>query len=455
MIFAYSLIVILLMLVINAIFASYEMALASVSRIKLRSLTQENKYGAQDALFMKDKIEGSLAVIQIGITLVGAIAAAVGGAGSNEAISPYLDEHFNTGQILADILALTLFIIPLTIITIIFGELVPKTFALKRREWVCLKLSPAMRSLYIVFSPIVSFLEKTVKSITAKGAEKIGTEEGYDLFNIHELKTAASMARASRLIGICEEKIVHSAAELSTRPVKNIIIPASEISVIPLKLSLAEALVRAHFDMHTRFPVCDEDNNPQSIIGYVNFKDIIYTLHANPNNPDLRAIVRPMKSFDANAKISSVMEEMIRDSLHIALVKDGQGVILGMVTLEDILEELVGEILDEYDRLPTYIHPYSNGWVMAGGVSLDKVAQVTGIEISHLKSQDQPMLNTLAQWCRYVRKGNVKGAESFEHNGLVVTVRKFRRKQVLEAFVEAPGVIHKSDGDIIEFKFNV
>lgn len=436
MIIAYSLIVILFMLVLNAVFAAYEMALASVSQSKLRALAQENKHGAKDALFMKDKIEASLAVIQVGITLVGAIAAAVGGASSYEAIAPYIVERFNAPRLWADILALAIFIIPLTIITIIFGELVPKTFALKKREWVCLKLSPAMKSIYIVFSPIVSFLEKTVKLITAKGAEKIGTKEGYHLPHIHELKAAASMARASRLIGIREEKIMHSAAELSLRPVKDIIIPAKEISTIPIKSSLTEALVLAHLDMHTRFPVSSESDNPQSITGYVNLKDIIYTLHSNPVEPSLQAIVRPMKSFDAEAKISGVMEEMIHDSLHIGIVKDTNGVILGMVTLEDILEELVGEILDEYDRLPTYIHPYGNGWVMAGGVSLDKVAQAAGIEISRLKPQGEPMVNTLAQWCRYIKKGNLKGAESFEHEGITVTVRKFRRKQVLEAFVE-------------------
>lgn len=438
MLFTYSIIIIFLMLLLNAVFAAYEMALASVSRLRLRGFVQENKRGAQDALFMKEKIEGSLAVIQLGITLVGVIAAAVGGAGVDDTIAPYLAEHFKISQLWADILSLIIFIIPLSAFTIILGELVPKNFALKNREWVCLRLSPAMKSLYIVCSPVVSLFEKIVKLITEIGSRQIGGLEKYNLPNIHELKIAASLARASRIIGIREEKIVHSAAGLSTRPVKEIIIPAKEISTIPLNLSLEQALIRAHMDMHTRFPVCAQENDPQSITGYVNFKDIIYTLHANPADPSLKAIIRPMKSFNADTNIAQVMEEMIQGALHIGLVQGNDGKILGMVTLEDILEELVGEILDEYDRLPTYIHPYGNGWVMGGGVPLDKVATVTGVEITRLKQPELPGVNTLAQWCRYVKKGDLKGAEAFEQGGLIVTIRKFRRQQVLEAFVEAP-----------------
>ncbi len=436
MLFTYSLIVIFIMLLLNAVFAAYEMALASVSRARLRGFVHENKRGSQDALFMKERIEGSFAVIQLGITLFGVIAAAVGGAGVDETLAPYLLKHLNISQLAADILSLVVFIIPLSMLAIIFGELVPKNFALKNREWVSLRLSPAMRSLYVVCSPVVSLLEKIVKLITEIGSRKITDLENYNSPNIHELKIAASVARASRIIGIREEKIVHSAAELSTRPVKEIAIPAEEISTIPVYSSLSEALVKAHMDMHTRFPVSTKEGDPQTITGYINFKDVIYALHANPADPSLKAIVRPMKSFDADTNISVVMEEMMQGALHIGLVQDKSGKILGMVTLEDILEELVGEILDEYDRLPVYIHPYGNGWVMGGGVPLEKVALVTGIDITRLKQQEAPGPNTLAQWCRYIKKGEVKGAEAFERCGLIVTVRKFRRKQVLEAFVE-------------------
>ncbi|MBF0216621.1 MAG: HlyC/CorC family transporter [Candidatus Omnitrophica bacterium] len=436
MVFTYSFIIIILMLALNAVFAAYEMALASVTRARLKGLIQEKRKGSEEALFMKERIEGSLAVIQVGITVVGAVAAAVGGAGVDDAMAPFLVERFKISLLIADIMALIVFIIPLCVFTIIFGELVPKNFALKNREWVCLKLSPSMKTLYYVFFPVVSFLEWIVKLITDMGTRKIEGLDEYSIPNVHELKAAASVARASRLIGIREEKIVHSAVELSTRSVREIILPVDEIFAIPIDIQLVEVLIRAHKDMHTRFPVCTRAGDPQSITGYVNFKDIIYVLHSNPSDPSLKSIVRPVKSFYGDMKISAVMEEMIQGGQHIGLIKEKSEKIIGMVTLEDILEELVGEIHDEYDRLPAYVNAYGIGWVMGGGVPLEKVAQATGVALSKLRPEGVQGLNTLAQWCQYVTKGELKGAEAFYEGGLSVTVRKFRRKQVLEAFVE-------------------
>lgn len=432
MFFTYTLLIILVMLGLNAVFAAYEMALAAVSRARLTALAQQKKKGAEEAVFMKERIEASLAVIQLGITLVGVIAAALGGAGADEAFSPYLQERFQFSLFWAEFWALALFIVPLSATTIIFGELVPKTIALYNREWVCLKLSAPMKFLYIVFFPLVTLFEKIVKGITAAGSRNIKKAGTYESTHIHELKAVASMARTSRMISAREEKIVHSASELSIRPVKDIMIPASAMFMIPLNLTLSDALIRAHLDMHTRFPVCSREGDPQSIIGYVNFKDIVFALHANPVDPTLKGIVRPITSYSAGARISAVLEEMIQGSIHIAVVKDDKAVVLGMVTLEDILEELVGEIQDEYDRLPNYIHPYLDGWIMGGGVLIDKIAATTGAAVTALPGVKPP---TLAEWCYAIKKMELKGGDMFEKDGLAIVVRKLRRNQLSEALV--------------------
>jgi putative hemolysin len=377
-------------------------------------------------------MEASLAVVQVGMTLFGAIAAATGGAGVSDSLAPHLRNTFHLSTFWSETLSLVTLVIPLSIITTVFAELIPKMYALNHRETICLTLSPFMRGLAGFGYPIITVLERTVKlflHLTEKRRRKHRDEE----VSLHELSAAVSLARASRLIGAREEKIVLSAAQLSVRPIKDIIISSDYISVIPLQSTLTEAMIRAHLDLHTRFPVVAEEGNPQTIQGYINFKDIIVALKANPKDPSINAIIRPIKTVDSSLPISQVLEQMMQERLHIALVGDGKGKIIGMVTLEDIIEELVGEIEDEYDRLPTYIYPYGSGWLIGGGVPLKTIAQTANADLSHLTAFD-PALR-LADWCEKKLSDSPKGGEVIEDGRFVVMVRKLRRKKVGEAIV--------------------
>src|SRR5688572_3824048 len=132
------------MLLLNSVFAAYELALASVRIERLRVLCEQHRYGARAAVQMKSRIEASLAVVQVGITLVGAIAAATGGATSEEFISPWFRDTFRISESWADFWSLTVMVVPLSAVTIVVGELIPKVFALKNADWVCCVLSPTM-----------------------------------------------------------------------------------------------------------------------------------------------------------------------------------------------------------------------------------------------------------------------------------------------------------------------
>jgi len=432
MTFGYELIIILLMLIFNAIFAAYEMALASISRAKLLVLVNHKRKGAEEAAFMKDRMEASLAVVQVGITLVGAVAAAFGGAGVSESLSPYLMNSFGISEAVADIIALIFLIIPLSFLTIVFAELVPKTYALNHKVWVCLTLSPFMKVLSQIAYPVIAVLETIVKS-TTQFMHKRGkfNSRFEDQIGLHELNAAVSLARTSRLIGAREEKIVLSAAQLSVRPVREIMLPILDISMIPSDCTLSDALVKAHMDMHTRFPVCENEKKSHSVLGYVNFKDIMMALKLNPADPTIKGIIRPIKTVTEDTPIAQVLEQMIQEKLHIAMVNTKEQITAGMITLEDIIEELVGEIEDEFDRLPIYIHPYGAGWIMGGGVPMTTVMQTVGLNTL----TETESIWRLADWFERKIREPLKGGDVIEANGLNVTVRKLRRKKVGEAIV--------------------
>jgi putative hemolysin len=214
-------------------------------------------------------------------------------------------------------------------------------------------------------------------------------------------------------------------------------LPTEEIFTLDLGHSMAESLTIAHTDMHTRFPVCAKPGDPQSICGYVNFKDIVSELRLSPNQPSLRGIMRSMPEMLEDLSIATSLERMIHGHVHIAMVRGSEGKIVGMVTLEDLLEELVGEIEDEYDRAPGHVTHAGAGWVMGGGVSLQRLQQVTGVALDQRSLQSD--CHNLDELVRAALGRPVRGGDLVRTSGLRILVRKVRRQQVLEAHVSREG----------------
>lgn len=428
-----ELIVMAVMIALNSVFAAYEIALASIGLARLDTLAHEGRRGAASALRMKHGMEGSLAVVQLGITLVGAIAAATGGAGAEESLEPLiLARGYSAGA--AQFISIAAIVLPLTIVTIIFGELVPKVFALGNREWVCLRLSPLMEWFSYCVWPAVWFLETTTSLIVRLGERTWKGRQGdSDATALQELRAIAALARTSRLIGHREEGIIVSAARLSSTTVDAIMLPIAMVSYLDVSDSLAEALVSAHLDMHTRYPVTERKGDPQAFIGYVNFKDIVATLRLAPHEPSLRGILRPLVAFAATSTVAECLERLIHDHNHIAVVHNSNQSVVGIVTLEDILEELVGEIHDEYDRLPSHIVPAGGGWIVGGSVALDRLHAVTEGQLS--LDQDQPLLSTLNEWVVHRLGRPARTGDILVAGNLRVLIRRVRRQAVVEAFI--------------------
>ena len=427
--------VVLAMIGFNSVFAAYEIALASVALARLEVLVREKRPGAKAALAMKERMEASLAVVQVGITLVGAVGAAASGAGALETIAPSLERRGVTPG-LAEFFAIAIVVLPLSAVTIVCGELVPKVFALRNKEWVCLRLSPAMRWFALSVWPAVWLFEKIVTAFMNWGERRWQTRldagEKPEAEMLQELRAIAALARTSRLIGGREEGIILNAARLSSRPVREIVLPAEHVAMLHLGNSMADSLVAAHLDMHTRFPVTACVGDPQAIVGYVNFKDIVAQLRLSPHEPSLQDILRPLMNLADGLPIASCLERMIREHAHIALVRDSSDKVLGLITLEDIIEELVGEIHDEFDRMPAHLTPAGQGWIAGGFVSLTQFRETTGIELKPLS--EKPIF-TLHDWIVEHLGRPPRGGDELEADCCRILVRKTRHILVQEAYV--------------------
>ncbi len=434
----FELLVILLMIGFNSLFAAYEIALASVTIARLQVLAREHHRGAKAALYMKQNFEASLATVQLGMTVLGAIAAATGGAGAEEKLTPFFRQWLEVSQGFSEFLAITVIVVPLTLLILFFGELVPKVFAIRNKELVCLRLSPGMKWFTFSVWPVVWMLEAAVMAIMNwnERRRKSGSLDAHrsESAEFQSLRASAALARASRLIGERQEKIILHTAHLSGRPVREIMLPAEFISMLDVNATLDESLITAHLDMHTRFPVAQRPGDPQSIIGYINLKDLLALLRlTRGEEPTLRSILRPFPRLSDSTPITASLERMIREHTHIALVADAADKVVGMITLEDILEEFIGEIEDEYDRLPAHVTPSGRAWVVGGGISLQRLRDVTGIDLSG----DPPPngATTLSNWFSGHLGRPIRGGDELTRGGVRVVVRKIRRQKVLEAQV--------------------
>ena len=277
------------MIGINSVFAGYEIALASVSLARLRRLADDQRRGAKVALYMKQNMEASLAVVQLGITLVGAIAAAVGGAGAEENLAPAFDGSPGVPEASAEVLAIAVVVIPLTVVTIIVGELIPKVFALRHTERVCLTLSPFMRWFSLSVWPAVWLFETIVMGVMSVGrappglgrwAQAGGGGTSRPPRHGHPGPHLASDWPPRR------KDYCRGDGDALT-PGQRYHASGRTLSRLDVNASLTDNLIAAHLDMHTRFPVVERKDDPQTIIGYVNFKDVVAAMRVNPQEPTL------------------------------------------------------------------------------------------------------------------------------------------------------------------------
>lgn len=433
-----TLLVIVGMLLLNALFAAYELALASVRIDRLKHLVEQRRRGAVTALRMKNRMEGSLAVVQLGITLVGAIAAAAGGASAEEKLGPWLQAALGIRSgALSDFLALAMIVIPLSAITIIAGELIPKVLAMKNAEFFCTVLSPAMWIFTLVVYPAVWILEGVTKAFVKLVERTFPSQRADDhQTGLHELRAQVNLLRASQVIGMQEERIILQASRLSSMTVGDVMMPEEDIVMVIADAPLSENLVIAHMDLHTRFPVTARRGDPQAIIGYVTFKDMVLLAKTHPGNPVIREIVRSLISLPVDIPLSEALQRMIAEHQHLALVRGEKGRVLGLITQEDIFEELVGDIQDEFDRLPKHISPAGQQLVVGGGVTLNQLRK-------SLKRDDLgsglPPTTTLNDWLNQGREDPLKGGDMLVVDGVWAQVRKVRRRRVTEALLDPLG----------------
>jgi putative hemolysin len=319
-------------LLLNALLAAYEMAFVSIPRSELRALSKSGNKEASTLLNLRENPERTLSIIQIGITLVGAIAAAVGGAGAGETLEPYFTQNFGMSERSAEALSLVLVVIPITYLTVVIGELVPKTLALRNPARIVLAGAKPLFFADRIFSPVISLLEWSTQKIL-----KIFFPRS------KSLQVAEPATIELNEFSPVHQKFMLNMADIEKKLLRDILLPWSQVTFVQKSASIDEVYQVVLNSGHTRLPV--KENGV--VLGLLHTKEFISLRESGDTN--WQTIVRATVILKPTDSALGAMRLLQDKKTHMAVVASPQGQILGIVTLEDILEEIVGDIFDEDD----------------------------------------------------------------------------------------------------------
>ena len=363
----YQIIILLILLALSAFFSSNETALMSVNKIRLRSLADEgNKRAAMALDILENQTPKLLSAILIGNNIVNI---------SASSLATTLAYSF--GGYMVSIVTVIL-----TVLILIFGEITPKNYATINAERLTLRYIPVFKFLMTIMTPVIFIINlfsrgvMRLMRVDPDAASKAMTEE--------ELRTIVDVSHEDGVIESDEKEMIYNVFDFGDSTAKDVMIPRIDMTFIDINFSYDELMAVFSEDMHTRFPVYED--NTDNVIGIINMKDLLVYPKDKPFS--IRNILRePYFTYEYKAT-ADLMIEMRKASVNLAIVLDEYGATAGLVTLEDLLEEIVGEIRDEYDEDEVEdikeIQP-EREYVVQGSAKLDDINEALHI---NLESED-------------------------------------------------------------------
>jgi magnesium and cobalt exporter, CNNM family len=441
-----ELLVIVLLTLLEGFFVAGEIALVSIRRSRVEQLVDEDRPGARRVRRLLDEPGRFLAVSQLGLTVIGFFASAYAAVSLTQHLADSLRGlGMDTGT--ADGLALIIVTVILALFTIVFAELVPKTLALAYAERVAIALSLPIEFLARALGPVIRLLTWLTSTIAG-------------LFGAHTTEEAQITAEELRLIverggeqGVLEaeeEQMINAVIELGDRRVHEVMIPRIDIAAIPVTASLDDAVATFIEEGHSRVPVYEE--SVDEIVGILYAKDLLPFLRPSSGpRPELRTLLRTPVYIPESMTIDDLLHEFQRRKVHIGIVLDEYGGTAGLVTIEDLLEEIVGEIQDEYDTEEPMVVKLSDEEARVDGrASVDELSELFE-DGTHLDLEDEAEYDTVGGLIYHRIGGIPSPGDQVEVDGLTLTVESTDGRRVGKVLVvrnaESGGPGPDEDGD--------
>jgi putative hemolysin len=338
--------IILLLILLNGFFACAELAVVSARRSRIAGLAAAGNRHAELVEQIQKNPHRFLATVQIGVTIVGSLASAIGGSAAVQYLKPLLQGvPLPFIQHAAEPISLAIVVLGISYLFLVFGELAPKTIGLQYADRIALSVARPIHFLSILAAVAVRLLTVSNRAvlsllgITPKGGQAFVTRE--------EVQQVLSEGSEAGALTETEHRYIANIFEFTHTFVREVMVPRTRIVALNLDLPQEEILRTVRENMYTRYPVFRGDMD--HVVGFVHTKDILIGSICTEKEFDIAGIVRAPLFVPEGKKVSSLLKEMQRKRIQMALVVDEYGILSGLATTEDLLEELVGEIEDEHD----------------------------------------------------------------------------------------------------------
>jgi putative hemolysin len=374
-----ELILIGVLIVLNAFFAASEIAIISSRKGHIHKLAEEGNRAAQTVQHLFENYSRFLATIQIGITVVGFLASAIAAVALVRLLSDFLSQAplaFLAQE--GPAIALVIVTLCIAFLTIILGELVPKGLAIQHADAIALAVARPIKLLSQAAAPIIAIL--TFSSDILVGLLGGQRHTRRPLITAEEIRTLVHVGEREGAFPSSEAEMIYGIIDLSDKGAHEIMVPRTDIVALKSDATFQEALDTVVRHGYSRIPVYQ--GSLDNIVGILYAKDLLRHVSATGSPPQPVDLVRPAFFVPESKRIDELLRELQQRQVHMAIVVDEYGGTAGLVTIEDLLEEIVGEIRDEYDREePQVQRTGENEAILDGRVSIDDLNELFELDI--------------------------------------------------------------------------
>jgi CBS domain containing-hemolysin-like protein len=373
-----ELVLALLLLAGNAFFVAVEFSVARLRPTQVADFERERRPGAKSTRHAVDHIDAYLAACQLGITICSLGLGALGEPAFEHLVEPLLGESAVVGGVA---LSVAVSFVLITVLHVVVGELSPKSLAIARTAPTVLMLAPPMRVFYFLTRPLVDLFNWLGNVLLKPFGIPPASEAGHAPHSEDELRELLRESGREGLIERDEARFTENVLLFGDRRAREVMRPRPDVDFVRTSESLSDAVRKAIASGHTRLPLVRPEGGLDAALGVVNAKDLLEPLIEDAE-PELEELARPLMRVPESMLADALLRQLRRDRQHVALVVDEHGTAVGLVTLEDILEEIVGEIEDETDpREAELVRQEDGALVVAGQAPIRLVAEHLGVDV--------------------------------------------------------------------------